>query len=148
MKNYEATAQTLHHTVELDKQSKLRYNVTVTGIKSCENENLVEVVMNVFNFICSGVSASDITTIYRLPFGNMIVVQFSSIEAKSALLESKTNKNIKLSDVMDTDGKSVDENAMVYVNTHLTPYFGRLISFGRRAVREGKLHSCYMSSAH
>lgn len=147
LKSYEATANTLQYTIELEKQSKLRNNITVSNVPSIKDDNLNVIVLNIFNFICAGVSEDDIISTYRLPFNNIIVVKFSSFEAKAAVLDSKSNRKILLSDIMSTEHTPLRNDTQIYVNTHLTPFFGHILGKGRQLVREGKLHSCWMGNS-
>lgn len=141
------TANSLQYTVELEKQSKLRNNITVSNVPSLKDDNLNKIVLNIFNFICAGVSEDDIASTYRLPFNNIIVVKFTSFEAEAAVLDSKSNRKIVLSDIMSTQSTPLRNDTQIYVNTHLTPFFGHILGKGRHLVREGKLHSCWMGNS-
>lgn len=39
-----------------------------------------------------------------------------------------------------------DQNNQVFLNNHTTPYFGRLLFHGRKAVKDGAIHSCLINS--
>lgn len=137
-------ADLLAYTVELNKQQTIKNNVTISGIPYTAEENLNELALNVFKHIGANVNAEDINASYRLKYGSMFVVKFVNFETKAAVMESKSNKSIPLAEIIGASMSSAD--GIVYINTHLIPFFGRLLSHGRRAVKEKLVHSCWMTN--
>lgn len=118
------------------------------GIPAAEDENLKSVVRKVFSLIGCVVSNNAITGCYRIKKGaaptDIIIVKLYDKEVKHVILKNKLKKEVRLNDVM---GVSSEANPLIYINHHLTPFFGKLLAEGRRAVREKKVHSVRLTSA-
>lgn len=146
--NMETKSDALTYSHELNKQLNIRFNVTVTGVPYTAGENLTELALAVFDHIGASVTANDIASVYRLKYGTMFVVKFKSFETKAAVMEAKSNVEILLSDIVGESAQTSNsiEKKQIYINTHVIPYFGRILSHGRRAVKEKRLHSCWMTN--
>ena len=52
---------------------------------------------------------------------------------------------MKLSDIIDARSQQV--NAQIYLNNHVTPFFGRLLAAGRQATKDEIIHSCWIGTS-
>lgn len=68
-------------------------------------------------------------------------MKLKDFSTKLRILKSKVGKDYRLRDVI----RSVDDSTMIYINNHVTPFFGKLLSEGRRLVKEKKIHSVWLS---
>lgn len=145
---FESKSDSLAYTVELNKQQNLRNNITISGIPFTAGENLTNLALAVFMHIGAIVSADDISSSYRFKFGDMFVIKFHKYDTKAAVMEAKSNTEILLADIVGATAESTSSNEkkMVYINTHVIPFFGHLLSRGRRAVKEKQIHSCWMTN--
>lgn len=146
MDDFDNKSDLLSYTVELNKQQNIKNNVTIAGIPYTAEENLNDLALAVFKHIGANVSAEDIQSSYRLKHGSMFVVKFVNFESKATVMESKANKSILLEEIIGDSSLSSAENKNIYINTHTIPFFGRILSIGRRAVKDKHIYSCWMSN--
>lgn len=139
-------SEMLSYSVELNKQQNIKNNITIAGVPYTEEENLNALALAACKHVGANVSSEDIHSSYRLKFGSMFVVKFVNFETKAAVMELKANKSIMLEDIIGASSLSSNENRAVYINTHLIPFFGHILSHGRRSVKEKLIHSCWMSN--
>lgn len=140
MKRLESATLDATFDRELEKQRNLRNNVTVMGIPATKNENLKAVVVKVFACIDVVVAVSNVQNVYRK--NNIIIVKLANYDIEAKIIENKTKKKILLSNVYP----SVSNEVQIFVNNHTTPYFGRILQFGRNAVRDKKIVSIRLAS--
>lgn len=144
----ESTLETNKHETELVKQSMISCNLSIMGVPPTSNEKLSEVATNICTFLGIELSNSDVLGSYRVNRGNspadIFVVKLKDFSMKHRILKSKVNKVIRLSDIgLDVGQSRVD--AQIYVNNHVTPFFGRLLAEGRKAVKDKKAHSVWLN---
>lgn len=58
---------------------------------------------------------------------------------KHQILKLKSKKELRLKDIVS--GSNSNGNPLVFINNHVTPFFGRLLAEGRRAVKDNRSHS-------
>lgn len=130
---------------ELMKQSAISKNLSVVGIPPLENEELVAIVMKICSQIGHNLRRQDIFGCYRVMKGrsqtDVIIVKLNDFSVKHQVLKLKASKVVRLHDFVLTS----DQNPMIYVNNHVTPFFGKLLSEGRKAMKEKKIHSVWLS---
>lgn len=142
----EHAAITTSYNNELQKQRLLKNNLTIMGIPSFAKESVIQTAMNVFKALNCKVSKNDIASAYRTKGKTpIIVVKLSNYEDKLLILNAKAKKTVRVSDIAECD-RSV-ANDFVFINNHVTPYFGNLLKEGRSAVKSGQIHSCWLSSS-
>lgn len=140
--NFETKSDSLSYSLELNKQHNIRNNITITGIPFTAAEDLLQLAISVFKHIGANIGATEIHSTYRFKFGSRFVVKFTNFETKAAVMKLKDNKVIPLSAVT---GVNEHKDKSIYINTHLIPFFGHIMSHGRRAIQQKLLHSCWMS---
>lgn len=59
-------------------------------------------------------------------------------------MDNKTKNTLKVGDIITCSNKIAD-NA-IFINNHVTPYFGKLLHEGRKAIKNGDIHSCWLNS--
>lgn len=131
------------HDAELMKQNAISRNLSVMGIPPMENEDLFSITMKISSLVGRDLSRADISACYRVKSGNsssnIFIVKLNDFSVKHQLLKSKSNKNLRLNDIVCADSSA--GNPQVFINNHVTPFFGKLLADGRSAVKEKKLHS-------
>lgn len=73
----------------------------------------------------------------------LIVVKLSNYDAKISILNAKVKKTVRVSDIAECDPSIA--NNYVYINNHVTLYFGLLLKEGRTAIKNGQIHSCWLA---
>lgn len=143
MDECEKSAASAQYNVEVNKQKLLRNNISIFGLPHSENENLGQVVQSVLEAIGCGDLINAVSELYRLK-GNsnkIIMARLYDHDAKHRILLAKTKKVIKAKDIVGGECEDV-----LYINNHVTPFFGKLLHEGRKLVKEGKMHSCWINS--
>lgn len=142
---FENSANASSHDSELQKQRLLKNNICVMGIPPIPNEIPINTAVKTFEVLECTIASSDIASAYRTR-GNspLLVVKLANYEDKIKLLNAKAKKMVKVSDVAVCD-PSVANN-YVYINNHVTPYFGKLLKEGRAAIKNKQLFACWLSS--
>lgn len=124
----------LSYERELQKQTQLKNNISIIGCAKSDNENVTHTALNVLKMFGCEFAVTDISTAYRTagakPNFSAIIVKFVDFKKKLLALNAKTD--------------SPPEK--VYVNNHVTPYFGRLLAAGRQAIKNKLIHSCWIGS--
>lgn len=144
--NFESKSQMAQHEMELSKQKLLRNNLSIMGIPFQENENLKDISISIFKFINCNPSTDTINGSYRIKghANNIFIIKLEDYNFKQNVLTNKTKKSIKVKDIITCDSNLA--NNTVYINNHVTPHFGRLLAEGRKAVKNGKIFSVWMTS--
>lgn len=135
---------------ELAKQQALKKNISIFGCPKYDDENVMLSAIKTLQAFGADINESDFSAVYRTtgkkPNFSTIIVKFNSFEKKLAVLNSKPDKNgqkkVMASDVFD----AARSNAQIYVNNHVTPFFGRLLAAGRQAIKDGIVHSCWIGT--
>lgn len=131
-------------------QRKLRNNINIIGIHPYEGENLTNIVLDLFIFFGLTINTGDIENVYRVKYAksNMIIVKFSNFDIKLKLLSAKKNKKVTIVDILSVPNTGDNNNSSkeIFINTHVTPFVGRLLYRGRMAVKSGNLAACWMSA--
>lgn len=141
----ETLANSVNYSFEMQKQKMLRNNISIFGLPHNEGENLSEIVDSVCKAIQIEVMPTDMQACYRVKGKfKIVVVKFVSFETKDKIMKAKTDKTIKLSDIFENI--TAEQDAQIFINNHTTPYFGRLLFHGRKAIKENLIHACWVSS--
>lgn len=131
---------------ELTKQQALKNNISIFGCPKINGEVVVNTALAIFKAFGSEFSPTDFEAVYRTegkkPSFSSIIVKFVKFENKLAVLNSKEKKQLKICDVFDGN----KSNAQIYLNNHVTPYFGRLLAAGRQAMKDKLIHSCWIGA--
>lgn len=130
---------------ELHKQSLLKHNLILMGIPSTIKTDLFQLVLSIANILEVNLSEGDVAAVYRIAnsYSGLIVIKFSSMECKSEFLARKFQTKIVIGDLFDgTD----EPEQQIFLNHHVTPHFGKLLAKARSAIKDGLLHSCWMSA--
>lgn len=145
MVDCEESNANIKYQMELDRQRQLKENITVHGIPATNNENLTELILKLLSKIGCEASASKIATSYRIKGNNIsiIVVKLADFETKQLILSTKQTKKLSLGDVMSNPK---EPKTPLYINNHTTPFFGKLLAEGRKAMKNGKIHSCWLNN--
>ncbi len=146
IKTIETTLESNKHESELAKQSVLSRNLSIIGVPASENEDLKWIALSIFSNIGCKLTNKDIFSCYRIKKGNVFtdifIVKINDFAVKNQILKSKVNKEVRLKDVMTI---AFQGNPIIYVNNHVTPFFGKLLAEGRKAVKEKKIHSVWLT---
>lgn len=129
---------------ELLGQAKLAGNLVLIGVPYIEGEDL----RGVWNKICQVIGVStengDVSEVFRKKHrdGNAhgpVVVKLTSMKKKLEIVAAKKKKG-----AMAANELGFAETTMVYVNHHTTPFFGKLLHLGRRAVIEKQCQQIWL----
>lgn len=146
MSQFETKLALAKYEQELSKQQALKNNISIVGCPKYDDENVTETVIKIFKAFGVHFKPTDFSGVYRSmgkkPSFTSIIVKFKDFEKKLAALNSKAKKPIKMSDVFGAS----QSNAQIYLNNHVTPFFGRLLSVGRQAVKDERIHSCWIGT--
>lgn len=132
----------LIHSIELQKQLQLRNNISIMGISYDADEKLVDIVLNICIFIGVACNSSHIKTVKRIHLSksHIIIVQFSTPQIKDAVMKSSARKTIKLSELFEDA-----EDNRVYINSQVTPFFSKILAYGRSQIKGGHIVACFMT---
>lgn len=130
------------------EQRKLNNNINIIGIHPSNGENLTNIVLDIYIFYGLSIAAADIESVYRVKYSksNMIIVRFTKFDTKLKLLTAKKNKKLSVGDIPSVACSTGGAAKEIFINTHVTPFVGRLLHRGRIAVKEKALNSCWMSA--
>lgn len=144
----EETTRTLVFANEKDKQHRLKQNITISGIEPTTEENLEVMVKEICNSFGVVLADEDIVDIYRIysSKNSIIIVKLSNMAIKSSIMDKKRNVNIYSNDIWPNENNTDDSNFQIFINHHLTPYFGDLLMCGKREVKNGLIHSCWIGA--
>lgn len=117
------------------------------GIPQIDGENLTGIAIKLSVLIGRELAMTDMSGCYRVKSSNLtsniFVIKLNDFAVKHEILKSKADKVIRVKDVIST--ACHDSDKFVYVNNHVTPFFGKLLATGRRAVKEKMIHSVWLS---
>lgn len=143
----ESSLASSKYETEINKQNAIARNLSIMGIPPTDNEDLVSIAMSLFSLVGCDLGRADIFGSYRVKnvnsSSNIIVVKLNDISVKHRILKSKVGKELRLKDVIRCN--PTNNNQVIYINNHVTPFFGKLLSEGRKAVKEKKIHSVWLS---
>lgn len=148
MSQYETKIASAQYDRELHKQQQLKCNISIFGYPKLEKENLKETAIKIFKAFNCDFTACDFAAVYRTEGRSSkfssIVVKFHDFNKKLMALNSKAKKPVKLNDI--TGGTTNNINSQIYLNNHVTPFFGRLLAAGRQATKDEVIHSCWIGA--
>lgn len=148
VKQFETKIIDANYDSELHKQQLLKNNISIFGFPRTEDENITELVLLIFKSFGCEFSKSDITSAYRSDSKtskfSTIIVKFVSFEKKLAILNVKAKKPVQLGDVIQCSPQQ--QKIQIYLNNHVTPFFGRLLAAGRQASKDKLIHSCWIGT--
>ncbi len=143
----ESSLEHSKHDNELAKQNIISRNLSIMGIPPIDDEDLVSLSLKLFSLVGCDITRGDVFGSYRVKNSNastnIIIVKLNDFSIKHRILKSKQNSNLKLKDVIQSTSSNGDQS--VYINNHVTPFFGRLLSEGRKLVKDDKIHSVWLS---
>lgn len=143
----ESSLELNKHDLELVKQNAISSNLSIMGIPMTENEDLTSIATKLFLLVGCKVTKADISGCYRINTRNsslnIFIVKLKDFAVKHRILKSKVNKELRLGDVIKSN--SINENPNIFINNHVTPFFGKLLAEGRKAVKEKSIHSVWLS---
>lgn len=145
----EAQQASAHYDNELSKQKQLRNNVSIMGLPHIRDEMSADVACDIFTHLKCKIVNKNIEYAYRTKASRdnpgIIIVKLKNYEHKMEILDAKANKTVKVRDVVTCEGPI--GNQYIYVNNHVTPFFGKLLFDGRQAIKNGNAFSCWFTSA-
>lgn len=74
---------------------------------------------------------------------HVIVVKLANFELKQQILVLESKHLLKLGDIV---ADSNEPSALIYINNHTTPFFGKLLSEGRKAAKAGAIQRCWLNN--
>lgn len=149
MRNLETKVESAQYERELQKQQLLKNNLSIFGCPKLENENIRATAVKILNAFGCDFNNNDFAAVYRLdgksPKFSTIIVKMHDFGKKLMALNSKAKKPVKLNDIAATTSSQV--NSQIYINNHVTPFFGRLLAAGRQATKDEIIHSCWIGAS-
>lgn len=147
VRTLEETVELVRFQAELNKQKLLRCSLCIVGVPRTSDECLKSIAAVIFRHVGYGVAFENIDACYRI--NNRIdcdtfIVKLKDVHAKRLILRAKFGKRLSL--ITSDTGYPCTLNRPIYINNHVTPFFGRLIAAGRKAIKEKRIHSCWMSA--
>lgn len=146
MANFETKLENATYERELTKQQSLKQNISIFGCPKKENEVIIEVALRIFKAFGKDFEQSDFEAVYRTagkrPNFSTIIVKFVNFEKKLAALNNKGMSSVKLCDIFGDQSSTTQ----IYLNNHVTPFFGRLLAAGRQAMKDQIIHSCWIGA--
>lgn len=136
----ETTSTDRNYEYELEKQRHLKNNITIMGILAKDNKDLKKMVLNVFACVGVKVSPSSLLSVYRR--SGMVVAKLCNYEDKTQIIMNKMKRKLC---AKDADGR-FSSDVPIFINNHTTPYFGRILQFGRNATRDKRIHSIRLTT--
>lgn len=147
MSNIEKGTSSTVNNGELNKQILLRNNISISGMPYDPNENLADIVDWVLDALgLPELKIGELVKVKRISNAKskLIIAGFRDYETKLAVMQIKASKKISLSDIYEL--RVGEANPQIYINNHLTPFYGNLSYHGRNAISNGLIHSCWVSS--
>lgn len=141
--NQAASAQ---YQLEIEKQRSLKNNVSIFGVSNTDDDKMNETVSAIFKKIGCAVDGNQIGSCYKIKgnSNNIIIVKLNDYELKRKILKEKSTKPLTLGDVISCEANIA--KTVIYINNHVTPFFGKLLKEGRIAVKKSEIHSCWINS--
>lgn len=144
IKSIESSLASNKYENEITKQNVLFRNLSIMGIPAAENENLKSIALSIFSLVGCQLTDADIFGCYRIRKGNsfstIFIVKLNDVAVKHQIMKSKMSKEVRLNDVIPN---SSNGSQYIFINNHVTPFFGKLLAEGRKAVKEKKVHSVW-----
>lgn len=142
----ESQAASAQYQLELEKQRLLKNNVSIFGVGRSDGENLMGIALALFNKIGCAVADNQVVNCYRIngKSNNIIIVKLADYELKQKILKEKSKTPVTVGEL--TSCNSDAASTIIYINNHVTPFFGKLLHEGRKAVKNGEIHSCWLNS--
>lgn len=143
LSNIERGAPSAAGNSELQKQILLRNNISISGMPIEQNEDLYAVMDWILDALgLPELKKGELLKVRRVPNSKskLIIANFRDYEMKLAVMQSKASKKISLSDIYEL--RNGEANPHIYINNHLTPFYGNLSYHGRNAISNGLIHSC------
>lgn len=141
----QAMADTAYEKEQI-KQMALKNNISIFGVPVKTGEVVSSIAMEVLKAFGCKLDANSISSAYRTVGRankvSSIIIKFNNFENKLKALNAK--KQVLLSDVPSF--KSDKSKVPIFINNHVTPFFGRILGLGRRAVKEKRIHSCWIGA--
>lgn len=139
-------SETIHTANEVFKQNLLRNNLVVVGIPNDYGDDTNQIIFNIAAILKVKINRNDIIQSYRVKksYSGLIVVRFAATERRDELLRNKQKISISLGDLFELTGDSASKP--IYLNAHVTPYFGKLSAKARTAIKENLIHSFNIST--
>lgn len=119
---------------ELQKQILLRNNISISGMPIEQNEDLAAVIDVILDALgLPELKKGELLKVRRVPNSKtkLIIANFRDYETKLAVMQCKASKKKSLSDIYDL--RNGEPNPFIYINNHLTPFYGNLSYHGRNA---------------
>lgn len=142
----EGQAASAEFQSQLDKQRTLKNNISIFGIIPTEGEKLKQIAVSVFSKIGCAVADEQIVDCYRIngSSNGIVIVKLTDFDVKQKILKEKSKKAVTVGEVVACDSKAAA--TIIYINNHVTPFFGKLLAEGRKAIKNGDIHSCWLNS--
>lgn len=140
----ESSTAYLAHFHHLQHQKKLRNNITISRMPYSADEKIDDIIFSICSLVGIELCAEDIVAAYRNRNRrmNQIIVEFSSLETKDAVILVRHDKEITVADLFP-DSNCTDR---IFINSHVLPYLNHILQYGRKLVRERRIFACFMSS--
>lgn len=144
----EKSTQSIFFMHEKTKQQQLQYNIAIMGVPLLIEEDLPLLLRDVCSTLGVDINEDDVVNVRRIPNSksNIIIAKFSNMTIKGAIMVKKEEIDVHGSDLLDNVQPDSENNFRVYINHHLTPYYSQLLMFGRNAVKEKSIHSCWITA--
>lgn len=130
----------LQANVEVLKQDHLKNNVSIAGIPVdlVDNSNCADIIINIAAKIGVELSKNQFTA-HTVANRRFVIVQFYDLKYKQMIINQlRMGKKLIVKEVFANASMN---NAQIFVNDHLTPYFNKLYMMARNAKKEGKLYT-------
>lgn len=130
----------------MTKQNVLSRNLSIMCIPATDGEDLIAISLKIFSLLGCGLSESNLFGCYPIKkgnlFSNIFIVKINEFAVKQQIMKAKINKDLRLKDIIAI---SSNDNPSIYVNNHVTPFFGKLLAEGRKAIKESGIHSVWLN---
>lgn len=143
----ENTSAYLIHFHELQKQTDLRNNVALHCVPISKNEDILAIVFSICNFIGVSLEQEDVVSAKRIRNSRtqIIIVKFASANIKDDVMKAQKTRTITTASILL--GNTADKRNKIFVRSHVLPHFNRIMAYGRRLIKEGKLFACWMTAS-
>ncbi|KAG4067311.1 hypothetical protein HA402_000302 [Bradysia odoriphaga] len=136
-----------NYEAELLKQNVLSHNLSIMGLPATVDEDLNLLSLKIFQVIGCAIQRSDIFGCYRIKkankFTSIFIIKFNDFATKQRIMKAKVDKVIKVRDVIGSD--TTAGNSTLFINNHVTPFFGKLMAEGRKAVKDKRIQSVWLN---
>lgn len=131
---------------ELQKQNRLRNNISIANVPTEERENLFDIFAQILAFIgCSRIEVHEVADAKRVHSSksNLIIIRLVNEGRKLEIMKKKAGVKIMAADIFNL--KNGDANPRIYINAQLTPFYSHLAYLGRNAVANNCIHSSFVT---